>query len=237
MYSKRRQPRKQKKSRSGLRKTQKGGLKTGSFDFSKVSNAFTVGRNMLADKINEYKGKLDAKTTEINDTINQFNSATRDDLKEQLRSNLEAKLAEIELLVIEAAAKAEEVKDTSEYKKMKESADKLKNTAIEIKGTISALISPRDGSSTSFTSPISVPGQIEQSPTPTTSNDVETLQKRLDTIEPMLNNLNIDFKMLLDGFTTNFYTRYPPDNYDVFKENMSKLMKNILDVKYKREQS
>jgi hypothetical protein len=66
---------------------------------------------------------------------------------------------------------------------------------------------------------------------------VDELQKRLDAIEPMLNNLNIDFKMLLDVFTTNFNSTQPPANYNVFKENMSKQMRNILDVKYKREQS
>lgn len=66
---------------------------------------------------------------------------------------------------------------------------------------------------------------------------VDELQKRLDTIEPMLNNLNIDFKMLLDVFTTNFNSTQPPANYDVFKENMSKQMRNILAAIYKREQS
>lgn len=222
MYSKRRQPRKQKKSRSGLRKTQKGG------QFDRLKNAFNAGRDMLAGKINEYKGKFDAKTSEINDTINELKSATRDDLKEQLRSNLEAKLAEIELLVNQAAAKAEEVTGTREYEKMKESADNLKNIATNIREQILALISPRDGSITSFTPPISVPGQIEQSPTPTTSNDVVTLQKRIDAIEPMLNNLNADFRQLLEVFTRNFHSFNTSPTYDKFKDYMRTEMSKIV---------
>ena len=145
MYSKRRQPRKQKKSRSALRKTQRGGM------FGKL------GESVIS---------------------------------------------------------------------------RIDGTREAVSGAVS---SARDGLETHKELPLRVDGlQVTVDGLQVT---VDELQKRLDAIEPMLNNLNIDFKMLLDVFTTNFNSTQPPANYNVFKENMSKQMRNILDVKYKREQS
>jgi DNA repair exonuclease SbcCD ATPase subunit len=62
-----------------------------------------------------------------------------------------------------------------------------------------------------------------------TANDVETLQKRLDAIEQMLNNLDADFRRLLYVFTSNFHTRYPPDSYNAFRDIMRTQMKKILE--------
>lgn len=145
MYSKRRQPRKQKKSRSGLRKTQRGGI-------------FGKGRESLI--------------------------STLDGARDAFRNTTDALSGAV------SSARA----DLDTHQELPSRVDGLQATVAE-------------------------------------------LQKRLDAIEPMLNNLNADFKMLLDVFTTNFNAIAPPPNYDAFKLNMSKRMRDIVAAIYQREQS
>jgi len=184
MYSKRRQPRKQATSRSGLRKTQRGGRFSGlSSGLSGLSSGFRFNRDKDVTET-QSTGSDVKERMPVLDTLRELQSGISNRVRDGI-SGVSEKWS---------GARGE----------LQPNQD-IPSRSDELQATDAAL-----------------------NENTATANDVETLQKRLDAIEQMLNNLNDDFRMLLNVFTSSFHSTKPPENYNAFRDIMSKQLRDIL---------